>query len=119
LRFTGSGIAKLFIIVEKGKILLVKVRVHLYPPLNNAAGKSLVEIALDDKSTIADVIDKLAKQFGPEFRKFLFDDRDLIIPGWCARINQRPPLHFNRPDALATEISNGDEISLLLALAGG
>jgi molybdopterin converting factor small subunit len=97
----------------------VKTFVYLYPPLNNAAGKSRVEIALDDKNTIAGVIDELAKQFGPEFCKLLFDDRGLIIPGWCARINQQPPLHFNQPDALATEISDGDEISLLLALAGG
>jgi hypothetical protein len=30
-----------------------------------------------------------------------------------------PPVHFNQPDALATSLCDGDEISFLLALAGG
>ena len=95
------------------------VKVHLFPPLNNAAGKSRVDTVLDDGNTIADVIDKLVEQFGTEFHRLLFDDRGSIIPGWCARINQDPPLHFNQVDTLATKILDGDEISILLALAGG
>jgi molybdopterin converting factor small subunit len=97
----------------------LKAIVHLFPPLNNAAGKSRVEIGLDGEYTIAGVVAKLVEQFGAEFRSLLFDGRGSVIPGWCVRINQEPPLHFNHPDTLATEISEGDEISLLLALAGG
>ena len=121
LGLSGSDNAKLFMIrwSERGNNTSVKVIVHLYPPLNNAAGKSRVDIALGDKNTVAGVIDKLADEFGPKFRSLLFDDRGLIIPGWCARINQDPPLHFNQVDTLATMISDGDEISILLALAGG
>ncbi len=97
----------------------MKIIVHLYPPLNNAAGKSRVDIELNDESTIAGLIDKLAAQFGPEFRSLLFDDRGSIIPGWCTRINNQAPLHFNQAATFTTAISDGDEISFLLALAGG
>jgi molybdopterin converting factor small subunit len=98
----------------------MQVRVHLYPPLNNAAGRSRLEVVLDgDEDSLQTLIDKMVEQFGDKFRKLLYDDRGLIVGGWCAFINQKPPIHFNQPDALTTALCDGDEISLLLALAGG
>lgn len=98
----------------------MQVRVHLYPPLNNAAGRSRLEVVLDgDEDSLQTLIDKMVEQFGDKFRKLLYDDRDLIVGGWCAFINQNPPVHFNQPDALTTSLCDGDEISFLLALAGG
>ena len=98
----------------------MRIRVHLYPPLNNAAGRSRLEVVLDpDDDSLQALIDKMVEQFGDQFRKLLYDDRGRIVGGWCAFINQKTPLHFNQPDALATSLCDGDEISFLLALAGG
>ena len=97
----------------------MNVRVHLYPPLNNAAGQSQVEFALDADATIQVLIDKLVERFGDEIHRFLFDDQGRIIPGWCAFINQRQPVYFNRPEAMRTPLAEGDEIGILIALAGG
>jgi molybdopterin converting factor small subunit len=98
----------------------MRIRVLLYPPLNNAAGRSRLEVVLDrDDVSLQSLIDKLVEQFGDKFRKLLYDDQDRIVGGWCAFINQKAPVHFNQTDALATPICDGDEISFLLALAGG
>ena len=97
----------------------MNVRVHLYPPLNNAAGQRQVELALDAGATVKVLIDKLVERFGDEIHRFLFDDQGRIIPGWCAFINQRQPVYFNRPEAMRTPLAEGDEIGILIALAGG
>ena len=98
----------------------MRIRVHLYPPLNNAAGRSRLEVVLNrDDDSLQALIDKMVEQFGHQFRKLLYDDRGLIVGGWCAFINQKSAVHFNQPDALATALCDGDEISILLALAGG
>ena len=98
----------------------MRIRVHLYPPLNNAAGRSRLAVVLDrEHVTLQSLIDKMVEQFGDQFRKLLYDDRDRIVGGWCAFINQKAPVHFNQPDALTTPLGDGDEVSFLLALAGG
>src|SRR5271157_1261185 len=97
----------------------MNVRVRLYPPLNNAAGQSQVEFALDAGATVQVLIDKLVERFGDEVHRFLFDNQGRIIPGWCAFINQRQPVYFNRPEAMRTPLADGDEIGILIALAGG
>ncbi len=98
----------------------MRIRVHLYPPLNNAVGRSRLEMVLDrDNASLQSLIDKMVEQFGDQFRKLLYDDRGCIVAGWCAFINQKPPVYFNQPDALTTALCDGDEISFLLALAGG
>ena len=98
----------------------MRILVNLYPPLNNAAGRSHLEILMDRNDvSLQALIDKMADQFGDKFRKQLYDDIGFIIAGWCAFINQKPPVYFNQPDALATTLCDGDEISFLLALAGG
>jgi molybdopterin converting factor small subunit len=103
-----------------GGRVLMRIRVHLYPPLNNTAGRSRLEVVLDgDDDSLQALIDKMVQKFGSQFRKLLYDDRGHIVGGWCVFINQNPPIHFNQPDALATSLCDGDEISFLLALAGG
>lgn len=93
--------------------------VHLYPPLNNAAGQSRVEVTLEAGATLRTLLDELVERFGTGVHRCLFDDRGQLITAWCAFINQRPPVHFNQPEAVHTPLADGDEIWILLALAGG
>jgi molybdopterin converting factor small subunit len=96
----------------------MNLRIRLYPPLNNTAGRDRLELSLGEKATIQALIDELVARFGPEFRRHLYDDRDRFIPAWCAFINNRA-VHLNQPEALKTPLNDGDEVSFILALAGG
>lgn len=97
----------------------MNVQVRLCPPLNNAAGQNRVELTLDARATLQALLDKLVERFGTGVHRCLFDDRGRIISAWCACINERPAVHFNRPEAMRTPLADGDEIWILLALAGG
>jgi molybdopterin converting factor small subunit len=96
----------------------MNLRIRLYPPLNNSAGQNRLELSLGDKVTVQTLIDELVGRFGSKFRRHLYDERDQFIPAWYAFVNNRP-LHLNRPEALETPLNDGDEVSFILALAGG
>lgn len=78
-----------------------------------------MELTLDAGATLQVLIDKLVERFGIKVHRCLFDDRGRIITAWCVFINKRPPVHFNRPEAMRTPLADSDEVSILLALAGG
>ncbi|MBW1944291.1 MAG: MoaD/ThiS family protein [Deltaproteobacteria bacterium] len=94
------------------------LRVQLTPPLNNTAGRDFLEIPLQGEETIETLLNQLIERFGPAFRQHLYDDKDLFIPSWVLFINKEP-VQLNRPEAFTTPLKDGDEISFLLALAGG
>lgn len=97
----------------------MSIRVRLLPPLNTAAGRSLVELAPEGLETVADLINTLIDKFGQDFRRSLFSEDGRIIPAWCVFVNDRPPVYFNSGEALQTRLQDGDEVTFLLALAGG
>ena len=94
------------------------LRIQLTPPLNNTAGRNFLEIPLQGAENIDALLNQLIDRFGPAFRQHLYDDRGLFIPSWVLFINKQP-VHLNRPEAFATPLNDGDELSFLLALAGG
>jgi molybdopterin converting factor small subunit len=94
------------------------VRVKLFPPLNNTAGRSQVTVALDGKGTIQEVIDALVAQFGPRFRQHLYDDQDRVVPAWSVFVNGEP-VQLNRREHLLTPVDEGDELTFILNIAGG
>jgi molybdopterin converting factor small subunit len=103
-------------VAEIGSIV---VGVRLLPPLNNTAGRDSVKLTLATGATIERVVEALVERFdSPEFRHHLYDTDGRIIPGWCAFVNDRP-VPLNRRDGPSTPISDGDEITFLLNLAGG
>jgi len=98
----------------------IEVEVHLLPPLSNTAGRERVKLKLQKGATVQEVIDGLIEQFDdPEFRLHLYDTEGRLIPSWRAFINGLPSANLGRPEDLATPLADGDEITFLLALAGG
>jgi len=96
----------------------MKLKVKLFPPLNNTAGRSQVTVELDGEGTIQQVIDALVAQFGPEFRRHLYDDQDRVVPAWSVFVNHRP-VQLNRQENLNTPVEDGDELAFILNIAGG
>ncbi len=96
----------------------MELEVQLYPPLNNTAGQSRVQLSLNAPATIQSVIEALVARFGPEFRRHLYDDAGRIVPAWSVFVNGRP-VQLNRREKLLTAVEDGDELAFLLNIAGG
>lgn len=96
----------------------MNLSVHLYPPLNGAAGRDRVQVALDDPATVGEVLNALVARYGAEMRRYLYGDSNTVVPAWTAFVND-VPVQLNRDEALRTPVHDGDEIALILNLAGG
>ena len=98
----------------------VQVEVRLLPPLSNTAGRERVRLELGGDATLRGVMDRLLGQFpSQEFYLHLYDTEGRLIPAWNAFINGGPAVRLITRDGQATPVQNGDEITFLLALAGG
>ena len=96
----------------------MQVQVRLFPPLNTTAGRSLVTVPLDGEATIQAVIDALVEEYGPQFRRHLYDLEERIIPAWSVFVGGRP-VQLNRAENLATAVAEGEELAFILNIAGG
>lgn len=96
----------------------MNLSVHLYPPLNGAAGQERVRIALEVPATVGDALVALVERYGAEMRRYLYDESGRIVPAWTVFVND-VPVQLNRDEALQTPVNDGDELALILNLAGG
>ena len=102
------------------KDIQVEVEVHLLPPLSNTAGRERVRLNLQKGATVQEVINALIRRFpDPEFRLHLYDTDGRLIPAWSVFINGKSAVRLGRQEDLSTPLSDGDEVTFLLALAGG
>lgn len=98
----------------------IQVEVRLLPPLNDTSGRDRVRLTLKKDKTLQGVIDGLLEQFGSRaFYLHLYDTEGRLIPAWQAFVNKKPPVRLVAGDGLNTPVKDGDEITFLLALAGG
>jgi molybdopterin converting factor small subunit len=98
----------------------ITVAVSLLPPLSNTAGRDRVTLDLNAGATVRTVIDALVARFdNPEFRLHLYDTEGRLIPAWRAFINNQAPVRIATREGGAAPVSDGDEITFLLSLAGG
>jgi molybdopterin converting factor small subunit len=98
----------------------ISVDIHLFPPLSNTAHRDKVTLTLKEGATLQTVIDALLKRFdNPAFRLHLYDTEGRLIPAWSAFINDRPAVRLGIREGPATPVSDGDDITFILGLAGG
>lgn len=98
----------------------IEVEVRLLPPLSNTAGRERVWLTLNTDKTLQGVIDGLLEQFDSRtFYLHLYDTEGRLIPAWQVFINKDPAVRLVTRDGLNTRVKDGDEITFLLALAGG
>ena len=94
------------------------IRLKLFSPLSDAAGADELTLALEEPATLNTVVDTLIARFGETMKRHFYDLEERIIPSWAVFLNQEI-IPLNKPDALNTEISAGDELSFILNIAGG
>lgn len=98
----------------------IRVEVRLLPPLSNTAGQERVRLELGGDATLRGVMACLLERFpGQDFYLHLYDTERRLIPAWSVFINGGPAVRLITREGWATPVKDGDEITFLLALAGG
>jgi len=93
------------------------LEINFYSLLKLELNTSQIQIELDKKMTIKQLIEKLDKQYDNIFsEKLLTDSRSKIDRGTIILINGHNVLHL---DGLNTEVEDGDEISIFPPSGGG
>lgn len=93
----------------------MRVAVKILPPADGI--RQDFELILPVGASIQDAIDELARIFG-EKRLLLVNEKGKLIPAWRVFINDRI-LDNSEEKYQSTPLSCGDNLLLLLALAGG
>ncbi len=92
-----------------------KVKFLFFSALQDITDSNTLEIDID--GTIQDALDKIFELYGPVFKKRIIDENSGNIKRYIiVAINRKDIRHLN---GLETGLSDGDEISLLPAAAGG
>jgi len=91
----------------------VKVKTWYQGPFFDIVGLEEEDNVLPGRPTLADLLDALVDKHGDEFKEMLFaSPTGDFTPGVIVFVNSKL-----RP--LDTELKDGDEVSFLMALAGG
>jgi molybdopterin converting factor small subunit len=90
------------------------VRIHLFATLRIAAGQSEIDAPLLEASDLTAVLTEVAGHLGEKFRTTLFDSEKAIARDVVVCLNSRV---IDRGEHVL--VSDSDEVSLLMPLAGG
>ena len=94
----------------------MQVRVVLFGGARVVVGKSVVDLSFDSPTvTMGQLVEELITSY-PRVRPYLLHESGTLHPSLRVLINKERP----DPDAtLATPVYDGDEITFLVAVAGG
>ena len=93
----------------------MEITVKILPPADGR--RQEVRLVLPEKATIQEAVEALAKIFG-EKRQLLVNEKGQLLPAWRVFLNEKL-LDNNEGTYQTTVLSQGDNLVLLLALAGG
>lgn len=86
--------------------------------MSEAARGNEFQVEMKDGSSAADLFTAVADRFGDGVKRYLYDDRGVVIPAWRIVLNGRPL--NEKGNALSVHaLRDGDTIEFLLSLAGG
>jgi molybdopterin synthase sulfur carrier subunit len=95
---------------------MMKVKVSLFLMLRKIAGNKTVKLTLPEHSTILDLMNFLAKKYGKEFSRYVFDENNTVRKYLSFLVNGKNIEHL---DGFKTILNNGDSIVILPPPAGG
>jgi len=95
---------------------MVRVKVSHYVLIDEHSGVKTEYVEVP-KATIGDLIDQLAKKYGPKFRSLLLDPKTGELQyGIIVSLNDQD---VRAMKSLMTPLKNGDRVSLLPPISGG
>jgi molybdopterin synthase sulfur carrier subunit len=95
---------------------MINTKIIFLSVLMDITGNEETMISIDENSTIMDLLNKLINLFGNEFENTIFEKSELQNKYIIIGINGKDVRSLN---GLNTIIQNGDEISIMPAIAGG
>ena len=96
---------------------MLRVTVNLYSVLREVAGRSTLKMAVPDKSSVKDVIDKIIRRFKEGFEdRYRLVGEDNITEYFLVFVNNTPISHL---EGLETKIEEGDVLDILEPVSGG
>ena len=92
----------------------MKVTLHYYGQLRQLANCESEEVEFDKPSALAELLRRVSGKYDPAFSKILFNARQQPSSSVMLLINQEPAPRDSSP-----VVRDGDEVSLIPAIAGG
>lgn len=90
------------------------MKLKLYMNLRDIAGKDELEMDLERPVSLAELLRELSTMYGEKMRKFLLKDTNEIADSLIITMNDEVVRKYE-----SVFITNKDEVSILLPLAGG
>lgn len=95
----------------------MRVTARLLPPVGGAFERGTVDFSLTSGATVRNLLDAVVAAY-PETERYLLDPQGRLLPVWRVFRNDQP-LVREQELLREVELADGDEIILLMALAGG
>jgi molybdopterin converting factor small subunit len=95
----------------------MQVKVHYISLVKSYTDKNQEEITLADKSTLAHLLDQIAKTYGTTFTTEVYDPvKKEVKPTFVAMING---IHMDQLGGVKTMLKDGDSVILMTLMTGG
>jgi len=95
---------------------MIEVKVSFFLMLREIVGAKTVKLNLPERSTVLDLVKFLAKEYGEQFSKYVFDEKHSVRQYLSFLVNSKNIEHLN---GFKTRLNSGDSIVILPPPAGG
>ena len=92
----------------------MQVMINYFAQIRQATGVKSEQLSLDEGANIQTVLAELARRHGGDFAALALDQAGAVRPGLLTVVNGQ-----SVPDPQKHPLADGDEISLISAVAGG
>jgi molybdopterin converting factor small subunit len=95
----------------------MQVKVHYISLVKSYTNKNQEEITLNDKATLAELLDQIAQAYGKQFSQEVYDpNKKEMKATFVAMING---VLMDQLKGTETQLQNGDNIILMSLMTGG
>jgi MoaD family protein len=95
----------------------LQVKVHYISLVKSYTNKSQEEITLNDKATLAKLLDRIAETYGKQFSTEIYDPaKREVKPTFVVMVNG---IHMDQLNGVNTMLKDGDSVILMTLMTGG
>ena len=94
----------------------MKVEIRFFTTLREITGKRLEEIQFQNPITVEELLTRLSKKYGREFREYLYNEKGKVHSYLSILVNGKST---NVLQGLDTKLKEGDVIAILPPVGGG
>jgi MoaD family protein len=95
---------------------MAKVKVQSFAEIKDALGSNEIEVEISDGSTLRDVFEKMAEEYGSAFKDQIWNKLTGEMEPFLVMLNEKT---YSSLHEFETKVNDGDEIAILLPVVGG